>query len=58
MSVGIIKLRPNIYFKYYAGVAQLVEQLTCNEQVGGSNPSVSSMQTVSWLENTSLILNG
>ncbi len=25
-----------------AGVAQLVEQLTCNEQVGGSSPSASS----------------
>ena len=27
---------------YYAGVAQLVEQLICNQQVGGSNPSTSS----------------
>ena len=26
----------------YAGVAQLVEQLTCNQQVGGSNPFASS----------------
>ena len=26
----------------YAGVAQLVEQLICNQQVGGSNPSTSS----------------
>ena len=26
-----------------AGVAQLVEQLTCNQQVGGSNPSTSSI---------------
>ena len=25
-----------------AGVAQLVEQLICNQQVGGSNPSTSS----------------
>ena len=25
-----------------AGVAQLVEQLTCNQQVGGSNPFASS----------------
>ena len=24
-----------------AGIAQLVEQLTCNQQVGGSNPSAS-----------------
>ena len=27
---------------FYAGVAQLVEQLICNQQVGGSNPSTSS----------------
>ena len=26
----------------YAGLAQLVEQLICNQQVGGSNPSSSS----------------
>ena len=26
-----------------AGVAQLVEQLICNQQVGGSNPSTSSI---------------
>ena len=28
-----------------AGVAQLVEQLICNQQVGGSNPSTSSNAT-------------
>ena len=27
---------------WYAGVAQPVEQLICNQQVGGSNPSTSS----------------
>ena len=26
----------------FAGVAQLVEQLICNQQVGGSSPSTSS----------------
>jgi hypothetical protein len=26
----------------YAGVAQLVEQLICNQQVAGSNPAASS----------------
>ena len=26
----------------YAGIAQLVEQLICNQQVGGSSPSASS----------------
>jgi hypothetical protein len=29
-----------------AGVAQLVEQLICNQQVGGSNPSTSSKLVV------------
>ena len=28
---------------FLAGVAQLVEQLICNQQVGGSNPSASSI---------------
>ena len=31
-----------IYFVVLAGIAQLVEQLICNQQVGGSNPSASS----------------
>ncbi len=29
----------------FAGVAQLVEQLICNQQVGGSSPSTSSKKT-------------
>ena len=29
-----------------AGVAQLVEQLTCNQQVGGSNPFASSVASI------------
>ena len=32
-----------------AGVAQLGEQLTCNQQVGGSNPFASSNQ-LKWLK--------
>ena len=28
----------------FAGIAQLVEQLICNQQVGGSSPSTSSKQ--------------
>ena len=34
----------------HAGVAQLVEQLICNQQVGGSNPSTSStrMRTIKY----------
>ena len=30
------------FFIYWAGVAQLVEQLICNQQVGGSSPFASS----------------
>ena len=32
----------DIVYKLSAGVAQLVEQLICNQQVGGSSPSTSS----------------
>ena len=35
----------------HAGIAQLVEQLICNQQVGGSSPSTSSIscgQQISW----------
>ena len=32
-------------FISFAGVAQLVEQLICNQQVGGSSPSTSSIFT-------------
>ena len=43
----------NIYIrKIYAGIAQLVEQLTCNEQVGGSNPSTGSNGENSFWEPT------
>ena len=31
-----------ILIEHFAGVAQLVEQLICNQQVGGSSPSTSS----------------
>ena len=31
----------------FAGLAQLVEQLICNQQVGGSSPSTSSTPAVS-----------
>ena len=51
----------------YAGVAQLVEQLICNQQVGGSSPSTSFQlnmgefqsgqmgQTVNLLSTTSVV---
>ena len=29
----------------FAGIAQLVEQLICNQQVGGSSPSAGSIAT-------------
>jgi hypothetical protein len=32
-----------------AGVAQLVEQLTCNQQVVGSTPIASSIFPSAWL---------
>ena len=32
----------------YAGIAQLVEQLICNQQVGGSSPSTSSNSLISY----------
>ena len=35
-------LIPIITDSKYAGVAQPVEQLICNQQVGGSSPSTSS----------------
>ena len=37
-------LSPGVYPGAHAGVAQLVEQLICNQQVGGSSPSTSSRQ--------------
>ena len=36
------KLTSAVDEQSYAGVAQLVEQLICNQQVGGSSPSTSS----------------
>ena len=35
----------------YAGVAQLVEQLICNQQVGGSSPSTSSIYALMFSAN-------
>jgi hypothetical protein len=33
-------------FELFAGVAQLVEQLICNQQVVGSNPTASSSEHI------------
>ncbi len=38
----MVKSRVNLLVCAAAGVAQLVEQLICNQQVGGSNPFASS----------------
>lgn len=35
-------------FFAHAGVAQLVEQLICNQQVGGSSPFASCFLRLSW----------
>jgi hypothetical protein len=37
-----VKIDIVVRCKSCAGVAQLVEQLICNQQVGGSSPSTSS----------------
>ena len=33
------------FYEWIAGVAQLVEQLICNQLVGGSNPLTGSRKT-------------
>ena len=35
---------PKTRIESCAGIAQLVEQLICNQQVGGSSPSASSVK--------------
>ena len=43
-----LKVQPRWMIKHLnnAGIAQLVEQFTCNEQVEGSSPSASSKEIV------------
>ena len=41
-----------------AGVAQLVEQLICNQQVGGSSPSTSSIILFSFIWENSRVAKG
>ena len=46
-STGAAQLRRGAILPIsFAGVAQLVEQLICNQQVGGSSPSTSSIKKV------------
>ena len=42
-QVRVLSPRPFRGKGKFAGVAQLVEQLICNQQVGGSSPSTSSI---------------
>ena len=42
MGVGSV-----LFLVVHAHVAQLVEQLICNQQVGGSNPSIGSVKLTS-----------
>ena len=43
-----LKVLQRLMIKYLnnAGVAQLVEQFTCNEQVAGAEPATSSKENV------------
>ena len=45
---GLAGLRPIRYFHAHvnSGIAQLVERLAVNEDVGGSNPSPGAIQLV------------
>ena len=55
IPVSVVRFRPKAPLKFpgiresdigeHAGVAQLAEQLTCNQQVAGSSPITSSNQT-------------
>ena len=38
-----LTLKCSVRYTIYAGVAQLVEQLICNQLVGGSSPSIGSI---------------
>tara|TARA_B100000686_G_scaffold153850_2_gene161334 strand:+ start:5745 stop:5903 length:159 start_codon:yes stop_codon:yes gene_type:complete len=42
----------------FAGVAQLVEQLICNQQVGGSSPLASSIENLGFVRGGSRVVKG
>ena len=44
MKIYDILVKRSTEHSKFAGVAQLVEQLICNQQVGGSSPSTGSRQ--------------
>ena len=41
--MSVVRFRPEAPSLYFAGVAQLAEQLICNQQVAGSIPVTSSI---------------
>ena len=49
----------NLWFLFeYAGIAQLVEQLICNQQVVGSSPTAGSLGTPSTSASADNAVNG
>ena len=40
IPVGVTWFKPIVYTQQYADVAQLAEQLICNQQVNGSSPFI------------------
>lgn len=49
--------RYNTIFKLFAGLAQLVEQLPCKQQVGGSSPLTSSIILAVFDQNITISLD-
>ena len=47
IPVGVTWFKPIVYTQQYADVAQLAEQLICNQQVIGSSPIIGFHQ-LSW----------
>ena len=43
IPVGVTWFKPIVYTQQYADVAQLAEQLICNQQVIGSSPIIGSL---------------
>ena len=47
IPVGVTWFKPIVYTQQYADVAQLAEQLICNQQVIGSSPIIGFLWTFS-----------
>lgn len=54
MTVGLVPSRCRLGDRGKAGVAQLAEQLICNQQVAGSSPIVSSSRFVAFVASKGL----